>query len=193
MVSYAGIVVLRPSLPHNTAFVDPLLAVVSFGALLSMGRQGSPATVAAVKALPWIWLIIVGSLVGLATVGLAFWGVSDLLVSLFAFLTFFAFWHLVYLHHMERYAVWGTAVGLAVTTFTVVSSNRLRSQGSVRPAQLPGSLRRAGRHRAGVRLPPSVGQGAGHRGPADHHQGDGIVRRRSPWSWPSWPCWVGGP
>jgi hypothetical protein len=82
-------------------------------------------------------LIIIGSLIGLSTVGMAFWGVSDLAVSLFAFLTFFTFWHLVYLHGLERYAVWGTVVGLAVTTFTVVSSHRLRSSGLFAQANYP--------------------------------------------------------
>ncbi len=129
VASYAGIVVLRPALPHNTAFVDPLLAAMCFGALLSMSRHGSPATAGGVKSLPWIWLIIVGSFLGMAGVGMAFWGVSDLAVSLFAILTFFAFWHLVYVHHMERSAIWGTAIGLGVTVLTVTTDGRLRNQG----------------------------------------------------------------
>ncbi len=129
VASYAGIVVLRPALPHNTAFVDPLLAAMSLGALLSMSRRGSPATAGGVKSLPWIWLITLGSLLGLSGVGLAFWGVSDLVVSLFAILTFFAFWHLVYVHHLERYAIWGTAVGLGITALTVITDGRLRNQG----------------------------------------------------------------
>ncbi len=127
--SYFGVVVLSPALPHNTAFVDPLLAALSFGALLSMGRHGSEATEAGVKALPWIWIILLGSLLGLFGVGLAAWGVSDLIVGLFAFLTFFCMWHLVDLHHLERYAVWGTALGLAITTVTVVTDGALRNKG----------------------------------------------------------------
>ncbi len=129
VASYAGITVLRPALPHNTAFVDPLLAAVCLGALLSMSRHGSPATSAGVKALPWIWLIILGSFLGLAGVGMALWGVSDLAVSMFAILTFFAFWHLVYLHRLERYAIWGTAFGLGLTTLTVTIDGRLRNKG----------------------------------------------------------------
>jgi hypothetical protein len=126
---FVGIVVLRPALPHNTALVDPLLAALSIGALLSMHRWGSPATEAAAKSLPWIWLIIVGSFIGLAGVGMAFWGVSDLAVSLFALLTFYIMWHLLYVHHLERCAVWGTAIGLGITTFTVVTDGRLRNSG----------------------------------------------------------------
>jgi len=136
--SYAGIVVLRPALPHNTAFVDLLLAAVSLGALLSMGRNGSPATRAAVKAMPWIWIIIVASLLGLAGVGMALWGVIDLAVGLFALLTFFCFWHLVYLHHLERYAVWGTAAGLAITVGAVVTDGRLRNAGLFAQPNYPG-------------------------------------------------------
>jgi O-antigen ligase len=136
--SYAGLVVLRPGLPHNTAFVDPLFAAVSFGALLSMARQGSPASQGAKRALPWVWLIILGSLLGLSGVGMAFWGVSDLIIGLFAILTFFCFWHLVYLHHLERYAVWGTAAGLAITVVTVVTDGRLRNSGLFSQPNYPG-------------------------------------------------------
>jgi hypothetical protein len=129
VLCYVGVVVLRPSFPHNTAFVDPLLAVVSFIALLSMSRVGSPATKAAVKELPWIWVILLGSLLGLAGVGMAIWGVTDLAVSAFAFVTFFALWHLIYIERLERYAVWGTAIGLVITLVTISRGGAYRAWG----------------------------------------------------------------
>ena len=136
--SYAGVVVLRPGLPHNTAFVDLVLAAVSFGALLSMARQGSPASEGAKRSLPWLWLIILGSLLGLSGVGMASWGVSDLAIGLFAMITFFCYWHLIHLHHLERYAVWGTVAGLAITLITVVTDGNLRNAGLFSQPNYPG-------------------------------------------------------
>jgi hypothetical protein len=138
VVSYAGVVVLRPALPHNTAYVDLVLAVMSLVALLSMGRVGSPATHGAAKAMPWMWLILLGSLLGMAGVGMAAWGVTDLAVSYFAFLTFFGFWHLVYVERLERYAVWGTAAGVTITVISVLRGGQYRSRGMFAQPNYPG-------------------------------------------------------
>jgi hypothetical protein len=138
VASYAGVVVLRPALPHNTAFVDLVLAVISLIALLSMGRVGSPATRGAAKAMPWLWLILLGSLLGLSGVGMAAWGVTDLAVSYFAFLTFFAFWHLVYVENLERYAIWGTVAGVIITVISVLRGGQYRSRGLFAQPNYPG-------------------------------------------------------
>ncbi len=121
VASYAGIVVLRPALPHNTAFVDPLIAFMCFVGVIKMMRHGSPATAAAARCMPWMWVILLGSLLGLAGVGLAFWATSDLVVTYMAFLSFFAFWHIMYMTRTERFAIYGTAIGMVVVDFALVT------------------------------------------------------------------------
>jgi O-antigen ligase len=115
-LSFAGIVVLRPALPQNTAFVDPIIVAVSIYGLIQMSRRGSLATEAAWRAFPWLWMILFSSVLALGGVGLTFWAVTDLARSYFAFLSFFTFWHLIYTMKLERYAIRGSAVGLLITT-----------------------------------------------------------------------------
>ena len=139
VLTYAGITILRPALPKNTAFVDPLIFVLSFGGLYRMIKQGSPATVCGAKALPWLWLILIGSFLGLAGVGMAFWGTSDLLVSYMAFLSLFAFWHLIYLDRLEKYAVIGTEIGMGIVVFGLVfGPTTLRAQAYFAQPNYPG-------------------------------------------------------
>jgi O-antigen ligase len=120
VVTYAGITILRPALPKNTAFVDPLIFVLSFGGLYRMIKQGSPATVCGAKVLPWLWVILIGSFLGMVGVGMAAWGTTDLLVSYMAFLSLFAFWHLIYLDRLEKYAIIGTEIGMGIVLFGLV-------------------------------------------------------------------------
>ena len=122
-LTFAGIVVLRPALPHNTAFVDPLIALMCFAGIIEMHAAGSPATLAAGRCMPWLWVILIGSLLGLAGVGLAFWGTSDLVVSYMAFLSFFAYWHIMYMTRIERFAIYGTVVGMLVVDFALMTGN----------------------------------------------------------------------
>jgi O-antigen ligase len=139
-LTFAGIVVLRPALPHNTAFVDPLIAVMCFAGILKMTRRGSPATLAAGRCMPWMWIILIGSLLGLAGVGLAFWGTSDLVVTYVAFLSFFAYWHIMYMTRIERFAIYGTVVGMIVVDFALVSgSTAIRQQAYFAQPNYPGN------------------------------------------------------
>jgi hypothetical protein len=114
-LGFAGMVILRPGGPENTAFVDPVLALLCLVGMLWMQRVGSQATLAASRAMPWIWLILLGSFLGLATVGIPFWAISNLSRTLFAFFTFFCLWHLMLQTHTERAALKGTLIGLVVT------------------------------------------------------------------------------
>ena len=115
VAAYAGVAFLRPALPSNLAYVDVVIAGICLVSLLSMVKVGSPATRAGAKALPWLWLILVGSFLGLWSVGITGWGIADLLRTNFAVLAFFCIWHLMYVARLERYALWGTAIGLGIT------------------------------------------------------------------------------
>jgi O-antigen ligase len=139
VASYAGITVLRPALPRNTAFVDPLIALMCCIGLIKMMRHGSPATSAAARCLPWLWLILLGSLIGLSGVGFAAWGTSDLVVSYMAFLSLFAFWHIMYMTRTERYAIYGTAIGMAIVTFALVGGGPSRQEAYFAQPNYPGN------------------------------------------------------
>jgi len=120
VAAYAGVAILRPALPSNLAFVDIVIAAICLVSLLSMAMVGSPATRAGAKALPWLWLILVGSFLGMASIGITGWGLADLVRTNFAVLAFFCIWHLMYVAHLERYAIWGTAIGLGITSLALL-------------------------------------------------------------------------
>ena len=121
VVAYAGIVFLRPALPQNLAFVDPVLLLLSLVGLVSMTRLGSRATLAAGRTLPWVWLILLGSIMGLFSVGITEWAVSNMLRTALALLTFFCIWHLVDVTRSERAALVGTCIGLVVTSLALAT------------------------------------------------------------------------
>ena len=120
VLAYAGVAFLRPALPSNLAYVDIVIAAICLVSLISMAMAGSPATKAGAKALPWLWLILVGSFLGMSSVGITSWGVADLLRTNFAVLAFFCIWHLMYVARLERYAIWGTAIGLSITSLALL-------------------------------------------------------------------------
>lgn len=119
-LTFAMVPILRPGLPQNLAFVDPVIMGVCFLSLLWMARQGSPATLGAVRSLPWLWLILVGSYLGLATVGIPLWSTMDLFRGVLAFLTFFCYWHIIHVGRLERYALAGAAAGLVITVVALL-------------------------------------------------------------------------
>ncbi|MGZ4757881.1 MAG: O-antigen ligase family protein [Acidimicrobiales bacterium] len=120
VAAYAGVSILRPALPSNLAYVDVAIAAICLVSLLSMAKTGSPATRSAVRAMPWLWLILVGSFLGMWSVGITGWGIADLLRTNFAVLAFFCIWHLMYVARLERYAIWGTAIGLGITSVALL-------------------------------------------------------------------------
>jgi hypothetical protein len=119
-LAYFGVAFLRPALPSNLAYVDVVIAAVCLVSLLAMAKAGSPATRAGLKALPWLWLILVGSFLGMWGVGVTGWGLADLVRTNFAVLAFFCFWHLILVARLERYALWGTTAALAVTSLALL-------------------------------------------------------------------------
>lgn len=121
VIAYAGLVLLRPALPDNLAFVDPLLLALSAIGLLSMTRIGSPATRAAARVLPWLWLVGLGSFIGLSSVGIPLWAVSNMFRTVLAFFTFFCLWHLLSVTRSERAAITGITIGLIVTTTALLT------------------------------------------------------------------------
>lgn len=117
---YAGIVLLRPGLPQNVAFIDPLIVAVATIGLISMTQIGSPATSAAARCLPWIWLIFLASFIGLSTIGIPIWAWSNLLRTVFALFLFFCTWQVLAVSGTERAAIRGTAIGLTVTSIALL-------------------------------------------------------------------------
>ena len=120
VAAYAGVAFLRPGLPSNLAYVDVVIAAICLVSLLAMAKAGSPATKAGAKALPWLWLILVGSFLGMSSIGITGWGLADLVRTNFAVLAFFCIWHLMYVADLERFAVWGTAIGLGITSVALL-------------------------------------------------------------------------
>jgi O-antigen ligase len=120
-VVFAGVVVMRPGLPSKFSFVDPVIFAVAAYSVVSMLYRGSPATSGALRLLPWIWLILLGSFLGLSAVGIPYWAMSNLARTMFALLTFVCFWHVISLARLQRAAIYGTAAGVAVTTLSLLS------------------------------------------------------------------------
>ena len=56
----------------------------------------------------------------MSSVGITGWGLADLVRTNFAVLAFFCIWHLMYVADLERFAVWGTAIGLGVTSVALL-------------------------------------------------------------------------
>jgi hypothetical protein len=137
-LSYAGIVVLKPTLPKNTAMVDVVIFGVCIVALVRMTRMGNKAVRTGAKALPWLWLILVGSLLGLSGVGLAEWGTTDLAISFFSFLSFFCFWYIIDAARLERAAIWGTGIGVFITSVTLLRGGGLRNVALFHQPNYPG-------------------------------------------------------
>jgi hypothetical protein len=118
---YVGVTVLRPALPQNLAFVDiPILALILLG-IFSMSRRGSLGTRIARDCAPWIWVILLGSVVGLIGVGFPLWALSSLARSLSALLAFFVFTHLFLTREgLTRYALIGTWIGFVLTVSILI-------------------------------------------------------------------------
>lgn len=126
--AYFGVAVIQPGLPGKFAFVDPLILVICAYALASMMYLGSKATSGAVRMLPWIWLILLGSFLGLSAVGIPEWAMNNLARTMFALLTFVCFWHILSVTRLLRPAIWGTAAGVGLTaTFLLIQSSRYRA------------------------------------------------------------------
>lgn len=131
-VAYFAVIFQRSGLPYNTAPADFVIAVVLFIGLVWMCRQGSIATALLRRCAPWVWLIVIGSLLGLIGVGLPFWAFSSLARLIAALAAFFAFLHLFVTRapRLLGAAVFGTWVGWGVTIFWLIV---VQGYGSSRP------------------------------------------------------------
>jgi hypothetical protein len=114
VLGYVGTAVLRPQFAGSLSFVDPILGLLCAYGVWTMTVVGSSATRSLVRALPWVWLIYVGSLLGLTHVGVTQWAIQSLLQTTLALLTFFCVWHLI-----EVYGLYRTATRGAVLAFVV--------------------------------------------------------------------------
>lgn len=129
-LAFIGVAVLVPKLPANLAWVDIVIGLLILIAIAGMRYRGTEATSTAARAAPWIWLILLGSMLGLIGAGLPTWAVSSLARTLLAFGAFFCIWYLVDIRHAERAAIGGTAVALAVTAvYSAAFDSGVRSGG----------------------------------------------------------------
>jgi hypothetical protein len=127
-VAYLGVVLMRPGLPGKFSYVDPIIFLLCAFSVTSMMYRGSTATSGALRLLPWVWLILLGSFLGLARVGIPSWAMTNLSRTMFALLTFVCFWHLIVVARLQRVAIYGTAAGVAVTAgYLLVQSARYRA------------------------------------------------------------------
>lgn len=128
-LAYLGVTLIKPDLPAGLSMVDFLLLGLCGYSLTSMTHQGSPATSGVVRMFPWLWCILLGSFLGLAGVGMAFWATDNLIRTTFALLTFVCFWHLLIAGRLQRAAIAGTVVGFALTCgFLLFASTNVRGQ-----------------------------------------------------------------
>jgi O-antigen ligase len=120
-LAFAGVAVLEPGGPVNTAGVDlPLVILLAVG-VLSMTLYGSRATSTLAKAAPWLWLMLLGSLLGLAHVGLAGWALISMLRTSFIILTFFSVWHIVQTRGLRNVALAGATTALIIDLVGLVA------------------------------------------------------------------------
>jgi hypothetical protein len=120
VLAYFGLVILRPGLPENLAFVDLVIGVFVIGGLISMCNRGSIANGIARRSALWIWLIFLGSIIGLMGVGVPIWALSSLVRLLSALLAFFAFLHLFLTANLLRYALIGTWLGWGLNSLYMI-------------------------------------------------------------------------
>ena len=120
---YVAVCLLEPDVINNITIVDPVILAVCAYSLISMTHQGSPATSGVRKAFPWLWLILLGSFLGLAGVGMAFWATENLLRTTFALMAFFCLWHLLVICRLQKAAIAGTVVAFTVTVMTLLVSS----------------------------------------------------------------------
>jgi hypothetical protein len=95
-----------------------------------MTSVGSNATRCLARSLPWMWLILVGSLVGLVHIGLTGWAIQSLVQTTLALLTFYCVWHLIERFDLETTARMGALLALlACTAALVLTPYRWRADG----------------------------------------------------------------
>ncbi len=119
-VSYLGLAILKPELPDNTAMVDIVIGVLCIAGLVSMWRRGSPASRAILRVLPWFWVFLIGSLVGLSHVGMTAWGLSSIARTTIALLAFFCVWHLLWVDDLVSAARKGVWVAAGLGMFALI-------------------------------------------------------------------------
>ena len=120
VVAYIGTAILRPQISGGLAMVDPLIGAICLFGLWSMTMVGSTATRALSRTLVWMWLILVGSVLGLAHVGITAWAIESLTQTTLALLTFFCFWHLIEVYKMHDTAQRGVVLALLVAVLSLL-------------------------------------------------------------------------
>jgi len=123
----ASSALLTPRLPLSLAVCDFFLAIVLLLGLLDLRRRPVPRRLLS-SAAPWLYLILLGSVIGLLGVGLPGWAAVDLAKNAGAFLTLFAAWSLMSSRGRLVALRSGLVVGASWTAFAILTS------GAARPA-----------------------------------------------------------
>jgi len=98
-IAFLGAALIRPRLPFNSAPGDVFLAPLAVLGLIGAARdRHSPVRAGGRRALPFLWLIALGSLLGLTGVGLAPWAVEAMIKDVYVLLIFAGSWHVLWRH-----------------------------------------------------------------------------------------------
>ena len=131
-ISFVGVSIRSLAITDTLVAADVTIALVMVVALMGARVRGSRATATMIRAFPWLWLILIGSMLGLWGVGIALWAVESLTSTVMAIGAFFAFWYVIDTRHAERPAIIGTAVGLTLNVFhAIVLNDRVRARGLI--------------------------------------------------------------
>ncbi len=129
-LAYLGVVFTRFEAPGNVAPVDAILAVFLAYGFFHMLQHRSPVRRTLRRALPFLWLILIGSMLGLLGIGLAPYAIEQLARDFLSVLSFFAMWEVLDRPKLIDAARWGlvVAVPLALVSMAVVGYDH-RPQG----------------------------------------------------------------
>lgn len=121
-VAVFGSMLLGPKIGPNMAVTDIVIAGVVALGFRRIGR-GSPARRLLQRSMPWLWLILLGSVAGLAGVGLTGWAVDTLIRDAFSFAIFFAVFELASeRNRVLRVALDAVAVAVALLALVIVAT-----------------------------------------------------------------------
>lgn len=131
-ISFLGVSIRRLQITDTLVAADVTIALIMVVAVMGARVRGSLATSTLVRSAPWLWLILIGSMLGLWGVGITPWAVESLTSTVMAIGAFFAFWYVIDTRQAERPAIIGTAIGLTINVFhAVLLNDRVRARGLI--------------------------------------------------------------
>jgi len=129
------------------SIADPVIGLAMLAAIPYLLTVNNPGRRLLVVALPWIWVFVIGELLGLMGVGITGWAANALLRNLGAFTAFFAFLAICAVRPAARVVGWIAFYGafaLVAMSVLVYSPPGLRATGVFDNANYPGHFLAAG-------------------------------------------------